>query len=200
MPARRASPRSCGSSLSAAAIANAQSHRFPAAHDTDILKTAATITSRLEGDRLHVTIKNTGAGHNLPTDERHRAVDFHLIVEDESGNRWDKRIDRYRNPYRDEFELTNPLPKPGDTHKKDPIPLSSGRALEVHVTRVPAAFNPIRKIWYPDSTQIAAGEARTYEIDLPEGMKRVTVRFWYRLTPIAEDSESVMIHEKTHER
>lgn len=182
---------------SAGGFRRGRSHSFPGAHDKTILQSAATVASSLSDGTLHVSVANTGTGHNLPSDERHRAVDLHVLVDTGDGRLHDVRIDRYRNPYREDFAAVNPLPNPGDTYDKTEMIASLGATVKVHAKRVPAEFNPIRKVWYPASTQIPAGEKREYRIELPKGVKKVVVRLWYRTNPFQEDKDSVLIHEKT---
>lgn len=55
------------------------------------------------GRALSIEVGNTGAGHNIPTDSRHKAVDLVLRVRDGGGTLVrDERIARFRDPYRDE--------------------------------------------------------------------------------------------------
>ena len=67
----------------------------------------------------------------------------------------------------------------------------------VRVRRVPAPHRPKRKVWYPASTQIPAGEKRELWLELPDGVNSVTVRLWYRANPFQADKDSVLLHEKT---
>ena len=182
---------------SAGGLRKGRSHAFPAAHDKGILQSSATVVSSWSADTLRISVANTGTGHNLPSDERHRAVDLQLILDVGDGRHHEVRVDRFRNPYRQEFEMTNPLPAPGDTYDKTELIPTLNAAINVHAKRIAADFNPIRKIWYPASTQIAAGEKREYRIELPEGVKKLTVRLWYRANPFQEDKDSVLIHEKS---
>lgn len=181
----------------AGGLRKGRSHRFPAAHDKDMLRSAATVTQSLSERTLFVTVHNSGTGHNLPSDERHRAVDLHLVLDMGDGRAYDVRIERWRNPYRDEFEATNPLPNPGDEYEKTETVPELLADVGVHVKRVPAAHHPQRTVWYPASTQIPAGEKRELTIELPDGFKKVTLRLWYRTNPFQLDKDAVLLHEKT---
>ena len=149
--------------------------------------------------RLLVVVANDGTGHNFPADERHRAVDLHLIVHTADGRRHDVRVARFRNPYRPDFEYVNPLPKPGDTYPADLTIGELGYA-KVIATRIAASFHPVRKVPYPQSTQIPAGEKRSYQITLPEGSVGATLRLWYRSNPFMADKDAVLLHEKVLEK
>ncbi len=171
-----------------------KSHRFPASHDLATLKSAASMTVNLEGQTLGVVVRNDGTGHNFPADERHRTVDLTLVCELEDGTVATCRIDRYRNPYRDEFDLRNPLRTPG-AEREYTVTLGSVGLVSVHALRVAADFNPNRKVYYAENTQIPSGEARQYRVSLPERVKRVTVRLLYKNQPFLADGEARVLHE-----
>lgn len=174
-----------------------RSHRYPGAHDPDMLRSAATFEVRKASDRdVLVTIANSGAGHNFPADERHRAVDLHLLASGDAGPRVDVRVFRFRNPYRQDFETVNPLPDL-DSVYEDVLPLGAFGPGRVRIARIAPAFNPVREIWFERSTQIPAGESRSIRITLPSGVDEVTLRLWYRLKPTATDGESVLLYEAT---
>jgi hypothetical protein len=174
-----------------------RSHRFPAAHDPEFLKKAASMTTSADGQRrLLVTVKNDGTGHNVPSDERHRAVDLVVTFRDKSGNAVSAQVDRYRNPYRDEFHLKNPLRSPG-AERDYQVAFGAFGAADVHVKRVPAAYRPDRKVFHPESTQIPAGEARSYVIKPPEGASAATVRLIYKLNPYVKDEDGTLLHEQS---
>jgi hypothetical protein len=65
-------------------------HTWPGGHDMTQLKKAATLeveTSPLEGGgvRVRTFVTNVGAGHNIPTDARHRSFDVYVKVWDADG-------------------------------------------------------------------------------------------------------------------
>lgn len=174
-----------------------RSHRYPAAHDAGTLKSAATYSVEVGGaSTLLVNVKNTGAGHNFPTDERHRAVDVLLTVQLADGRSGSGQLDRYRNPYRQEFNIRNPLREPG-ARRDYVVELQEAGEAKVHAVRVPAAFNPIRRVEYQESTQIPAGEARSYSVSLPTGAASAHVRVYYRLQPFQSNEEATLLYEKT---
>jgi hypothetical protein len=176
-----------------------KSHRFPAAHDPDMLKKAASMTASLDGKgRLLVTVKNDGTGHNVPSDERHRAVDLAVTFRDRAGNAVTAQVDRYRNPYRDEFHLKNPLRTPG-AERDYQVGFGAFGSVDVHAKRVPASFNPDRKVFHSESMQIPAGEARSYVITLPPNAVGMTVRLIYKLNPFVKDEDGTLLHEESIE-
>lgn len=82
-------------------------HGFPGAHDDSMLRRAATVAATLPGEgtprELVVTVANVGAGHNFPTEERHRAVDVEWRARTDDGEPgpWN-RLHRFRMYYIDE--------------------------------------------------------------------------------------------------
>ena len=64
-------------------------HTWPGGHDTEQVKKAARLeveASPVEGGtRVRTWFTNVGAGHNLPTDARHRSFDVYVKVWDETG-------------------------------------------------------------------------------------------------------------------
>ena len=102
-------------------------HRFRAAHDLESLQAAVSLRGGWDGDGPWVELENDGAGHNFPTDERSRAADLQVRWADGAGgfSEW-QHVYRFRDPYRDETDLTNTqlpsgeifrrlLPPPADT-------------------------------------------------------------------------------------
>src|SRR5262249_53480463 len=110
-----------------------RSHAFPAAHDAGMLRKAAVLDVRRDGEQLVVALANVAAGHNFPTEERHRAVDILVRFEPGGGSgdevrEWQK-VFRFRQPYRDEPGENTQLPA-GQTHvEKVWIPKGSTRAV-----------------------------------------------------------------------
>ncbi len=108
-------------------------HVFEGAHDPATLKKAARFEARIEGDELLLEVRNDGAGHNFPTEERHRAVDvLYRVLEPgvESGP-WTppfRRVYRFRQPYLGDPGPNTQLPA-GRTWKGkvslDGVPLGS---------------------------------------------------------------------------
>ncbi|MSR74798.1 MAG: hypothetical protein EXS14_04920 [Planctomycetes bacterium] len=175
-----------------------RSHRYPGAHDTDILRRAATLAAETESDgAVQLVVSNTGAGHNFPTDERHRAVDLEATFVGKDGSRVSRRVDRYRNPYRTEFEVRNLLRSVG-AERDYQISLASLGSVDVHVKRVAPVGHPVQTtVAYPESTQIPAGESRRYKVFLPPAVESVTFRLYYRTQPFQTDADAVLLHEAT---
>ena len=172
-----------------------RSHRAPGAHNAEFLRTATTFSVENAGPRtLLVTIRNAGTGHHFPADERHRAADLELLATRADGEVARLRIARFRNPYRQEFELRNPLRTPGATYEETRENEGQG-ALAIVALRVAASFQPDRKNPYPESTQIPAGEARVYTLRFPEATREVCLRFYYRTQPFQSDDDAVLLHE-----
>ncbi len=119
-------------------------HGFPAGHDRDALLKAVTLTSGSDADgRPWVELHNVGAGHNFPTDERSRAADLQLRWQDEAGawQAW-QRLHRFRDPYRDETDLTNTQLPSQQVWRKVLDPPAPGRAGEVRLLYRTQPFLP----------------------------------------------------------
>jgi hypothetical protein len=68
------------------------------------------------GDTLAVSLRNDGAAHNFPTDERSRAADIAIrwTFDDGTQSDWLRQY-RFRDPYRDETALQNTTLPGGET-------------------------------------------------------------------------------------
>ena len=84
-------------------------HRFLAGHDLPTLQQAIQCSVETEEGRWRVVISNQGCAHNFPTDERSRAVDVQVRWKSPDGAHWSEweHLHRFRDPYRDELDLTN---------------------------------------------------------------------------------------------
>ena len=196
-----------------------RSHAFPGAHDARMLKTAAVVRAAivevgadlgttikdLTGRSFHpktkverrvvlVEVKNHGTGHSFPADERHRAADLYarfVSIKGPAGP--EVRMARFRNPYRHEFELTNPFKnKAGRVLSKE---ISwAGLTVDLAEVRVLPDFNPDRKIFYEESTQLQAGESRLLWFELPDfGKGRLEFRLYYKLQPFMSNEDAVTV-------
>lgn len=93
-------------------------HVFHGAHDTDTLRRAGDFRMKVEGSKVVLELENVAAGHNFPTEERHRAVDIQVRFQTTAGfSEW-TRVFRFRQPYRDEPGENTQLPA-GATHRSE---------------------------------------------------------------------------------
>lgn len=60
-------------------------HTWPGAHSEEMLRIAMEAQARVEGGRLVARAVNKGAGHRVPTDARHRAIDLRVAFFDRDG-------------------------------------------------------------------------------------------------------------------
>jgi nitrate/TMAO reductase-like tetraheme cytochrome c subunit len=123
-----------------------RTHRWPGAHDPEAIRRALAFRVERGEGKVRIVVKNVGAGHHVPTDARHRAVD--LLVRARLGEAAEARsLARYRNPYRDEGLPNTTLPfgeersyevdlpgGPGEmeillTYKLTPYPVEAGAIL-----------------------------------------------------------------------
>lgn len=112
-------------------IKKGRGHVYAGAHDKAVLLQAGKFTSAREGNELVLSIENVGAGHNFPTEERHRAVDLEYrflskdgpIDGDGTGGAagW-SRAWRCRQPYRDEPGENTQLPAGQKKVVRVPVP------------------------------------------------------------------------------
>ncbi len=118
-------------------------HVFPGAHDAAMLRKAAEFAASRDGNDIVLTVTNVGAGHNLPTEERHRAVDIvYRIVAAEGPGPW-QRAWRFRQPYRDEAEPINPG---NATAENTQLPAGQSKAIRVPI---PAGATAVEaRLWY----------------------------------------------------
>jgi hypothetical protein len=99
---------------------------------------------RLVGAELVLQLENVGAGHNFPTEERHRAVDmmYRFVAADGTAGEW-QRAWRFRMPYRDEMEPINPGNEPGENTQ---LPAGKKKAIRVPIDRGAVAAET--RLWY----------------------------------------------------
>ncbi len=110
-------------------------HVYPGAHDAAMLRAAGRFDVSVEAGEVVLSLTNVGAGHNFPTEERHRAVDMEVRFVDADGTAtpW-QRAWRCRQPYRDE---------PGDDTQ-----LPAGQTKTVRVAAPPQAIRAEARLWY----------------------------------------------------
>jgi hypothetical protein len=99
-----------------------------------MLRQAGTFKAARRGRDLVLSLANTGAGHNFPTEERHRAVDleYRFVGPDgpiapaeraaPGGAAGWSRAFRFRQPYRDEPGENTQLPAGATKEVTVPIP------------------------------------------------------------------------------
>jgi nitrate/TMAO reductase-like tetraheme cytochrome c subunit len=106
-----------------------RAHRYPATRDLEVLRGAARLSVTRDGDELLIALENHGAGHNFPTEERHRAVDLIVRFVDGGGTagEW-QPLYRFRQPYRDEPGENTQLPAGAAHRQRLPIPAGASRA------------------------------------------------------------------------
>lgn len=112
-----------------------RNHVFPGAHDVAMLRAAGRFEVEADGRDVALALTNGGAGHSLPTEERHRAVDMvvRFVRSDGTATEW-QRLWRCRMPYRDE---------PGDDTQ-----LPAGETRRVRVTAPADAVRAEARLWY----------------------------------------------------
>lgn len=120
-------------------------HVYEGAHDTAMLRKAGRFEVARDGDAIVLSLTNVGAGHDFPTEERHRAVDMLYRFATEDGAEpgpW-QRAWRFRMPYRDEMEPINPGNAPGESTQ---LPAGASKAVRVPVPAGAVAVEA--RLWY----------------------------------------------------
>ncbi|MHC4838817.1 MAG: multiheme c-type cytochrome [Planctomycetota bacterium] len=117
-----------------------RAHLFHGGHDLATLQAAVTLDAGFDAEGPWVTLTNDGAGHNFPTDERSRAADLQVRWQGEDGSwgEW-QHIYRFRDPYRDETDLTNTQLPSGETAR---FPLADTRSGDSGEVRLLYRTNP----------------------------------------------------------
>lgn len=142
-----------------------RTHVMKGGHYPEFVETAFSVDAKVEDGRIQVGVTNVHEGHNLPTDDRGRALDLVVTVHDSAGNfvtppeplvkpgqTEGTFRGRFRLPYRDEL-VTEPITQipPGETWDFDwELPVSSGRA----VVELYFKLQPYILDGAPDSTRV----------------------------------------------
>ncbi len=118
-----------------------RSHRWPGAHSLEMHKKAAALDLAIEGGVLVAKVTNVGAGHQIPTDARHRSYNLFLSAWDERGNPLvaDKMIGEFRLYYRDDFRPSTQIAHGKSRDAKWPLPEGLRGKVKVRLTY---ALNP----------------------------------------------------------
>ncbi|MBI5853111.1 MAG: hypothetical protein HZB39_19035 [Planctomycetes bacterium] len=133
-------------SLAGGVVRKGRGHGYPGAHDAAMLGKASEFDARIEGGELVAVLANTGAGHNFPTEERHRAVDVVWRAIDAQGQagEWSRAF-RFRQPYREE---------PGENTQ-----LPAGERKELRVALPPGTVKVGVRLWYRLNPYAVDGDA-----------------------------------------
>jgi len=118
-------------------------HVFEGAHDAASLGKAGTFEVARDGGDVVLSLANVAAGHNFPTEERHRAVDLLYRFTTPAGTGEWQRAWRFRQPYRDEAEPVNPDSKPFENTQ---LPSGARKAVRVPIPADATAVEA--RMWY----------------------------------------------------
>ncbi|MCA8949276.1 MAG: hypothetical protein KDE27_07225 [Planctomycetes bacterium] len=120
-------------------------HVFHGSHDVATLKKAGKFEVARAGSEVALTLTNTGAGHNYPTEERHRAVDMlyrFVTADQETGGEWTLAY-RFRMPYRDE---STPVGPGADVQENTQLPAFATKTVNVPIPAGAVAVET--RLWY----------------------------------------------------
>jgi len=104
-----------------------RSHRWPGGHNIFLISKAVELNASVASKKMVVGIRNVGAGHNIPTELRHRTMILRITVK--SG--WFSRETYeyiFRNPYKGENKPNTQLKFNEKRTFTVPLPSSNGEA------------------------------------------------------------------------
>ncbi len=99
---------------------NVATHRFEGGHELSMMQDGLRLEGDVSGRKLTMRVTNSGAGHKIPTDSRHKSVNLLLTVTDSDGNLLVKQeeIAEYRLYYHpQQIEPTQLLPGETRSHE-----------------------------------------------------------------------------------
>jgi hypothetical protein len=104
-----------------------RAHKWPGGHTKKMVSKALKLNAQVEEENgvITVAVENVGAGHNIPTELRHRALDLEVTVK--TG--WlqsDNYRYRFRNPYKGEGGPNTQLRFGERRQLSFPIPMAKG--------------------------------------------------------------------------
>jgi hypothetical protein len=102
-------------------------HGWEGGHSVAMLRRAVALSARSEGNQLVVEVTNAGAGHNVPTELRHRALDLEVTVKQGWFHRTTHSY-RFRNPYKSENRPNTQLRFRECRRLSFPLPPGEGKA------------------------------------------------------------------------
>jgi hypothetical protein len=117
---------------------------FHGAHDRATLQSAGAFDLTRDGAEVVLSVTNVGAGHNFPTEERHRAVDMMYRFVTKAGGEVPWVLGhRARQPYRDESTPVGPGAAPMENTQ---LPAGRTKALRVAIPADAVAVEA--RFWY----------------------------------------------------
>jgi hypothetical protein len=121
--------------------AKGRSHKWPGAHSLDMHKKAVSLELSIANGAVVAKVTNVGAGHQVPTDARHRSYNLFLSAWDERDNPLvaDKMIGEFRLYYRDDFRPSTQIAYGKSGEAKWPLPEGLKGRVKV---RLAYALNP----------------------------------------------------------
>ncbi|MFY9342086.1 MAG: HEAT repeat domain-containing protein, partial [Planctomycetota bacterium] len=100
-------------------------HVFPGARDEAQVRRAYEYEAKVDGNEVVVTIGNTGAGHNFPTELKQRSLESLVVVRDGSGKEVARSRLVFRDPYKRPYGLHLPVNTqiPSGEHREHRVPI-----------------------------------------------------------------------------
>src|SRR5688572_7966526 len=105
-------------------------HTFFASRSESQLRRAYDYRARIDENEVVVTIENSGAGHNFPTELKQRAVESVVVVRDLDGKEVAHSRQVHRDPYKRPYGLMLPvntqIPSGEEREHRVPISIAAG--------------------------------------------------------------------------
>ena len=139
------------------------SHLFPGSRSDRQVKRAYRYSAALNGNAAEITIENKGAGHNFPTELKHRSVESLVIVRDKDGAEVARSRQIFRDPYKRPYGLALPVNTqiPGGESRvhRVPLPVAAGT---VETTLFYKLYYPIDD-YHPDLSRVLESRVLPFE-------------------------------------
>lgn len=111
-------------------VRRVRTHVFPGARSESQVRRAYEYEAEIVGNEVVVTIANTGAGHNFPTELKQRSLESVIVVRDDAGNEVARSRMVFRDPYKRPYGLHLPvntqIPSGQERVHRVPIGVTSG--------------------------------------------------------------------------
>jgi len=111
-------------------VRETRSHVFPGGRNEAHVRRAYEYEARIEGNTVVVTLTNSGAGHNFPTELKQRSVESLVIVKDKDGMEVARSRmvfrDPYKRPYGLELPVNTQIPSGQSREHHVPLPIERG--------------------------------------------------------------------------
>ena len=111
-------------------VRRVRQHVFPGARSEQQVRRAYDYEAEIEGNEVVVTIANSGAGHNFPTELKQRSLESLIVVRDQDGKEIARSRMVFRDPYKRPYGLHLPvntqIPSGQERQHRVPLGIAAG--------------------------------------------------------------------------